>query len=46
MQPAPPTAGKFSLRNNVMPVWVYDAIATVRGADCLCLAVISWEDET
>lgn len=41
---APPAAGKFSLRDVLTPVWVYDVIVNEIGADCvcLCLAVISW----
>lgn len=35
---------KFSLRDVLRPVWVYDMIVNVIGAHCvcLCLAVISW----
>lgn len=45
---APPMMKLSVLRDVLRPVWVYDAIVNVIGADCfcLCLAVISWQDET
>lgn len=48
MHLAPPAAGKFSLRDVLTPVWVYDVIVNEIGADCVCLcsAVIGWYDET
>lgn len=41
-----PTAGKFSLRDFLRPVWVYDVIVNVIGAECLfvlgCHQLVGW----